>query len=70
MELNLFLLGFSHHVTCHIPDRFVYDFSHGGHNTLCLFAFETFTLETLNEVVCVEMEVVAGAGAGKGACVE
>lgn len=66
---NLFLFGFGDHVICHVPNGFVDDFRHGGHDTLRLFSFETFTLEALDKVMCVKVEVAAFGGIAEGACV-
>lgn len=65
---NLFLLGFSNHVTCHTTNGLVDDFSHGSHDSFCLLPFESFSLKTLNKVVCIEMEIGVLGGRSKRAC--
>jgi len=64
-QTHLFLLGFSDHVTCHVSDSFVDDFSHCGHDTFGLFTLESFSLESLHKVMCIEMKIGALRGGGK-----
>ena len=51
------LVGSGDHVAGHVPDALVDDLCHGGHDPLRLCAVETLALESLHEMMCVEVEV-------------
>lgn len=56
---HLFLICFGDHVAGHVAYALVDDLCHGGHDALCLCAVEALSLEPLDKVVCIKVELVA-----------
>ena len=61
---DLFLIRLGYHITRHIPYALVDDLCHGRHDPLCLGAIEAFSLETLDKVVGVKVELAARLARG------
>lgn len=55
---HLLLVSLRDHVARHVADALVDNLGHRAHDALCLRTVEALALETLHEVVCVEVEVV------------